>query len=42
MLFYKKDNKYYKNRKELRDIIGIYEYKRECKRGNIIFINTDK
>lgn len=29
----------YSNRKELRDIIGIYEYKREVKRGNIEYLN---
>lgn len=40
MLKYK--GQVYNNRKELRDIIGIYEYKRECKRGNVIFLNDNK
>lgn len=35
-------NKIYKNRKEIRNEIGIYEYKRECKRGNIKFLNDDE
>lgn len=39
MLYYKKDNVIYQNRKELRQKIGLNEYKRECKRGNVIFLN---
>lgn len=42
MLYYRKNNKVYKNRKQLRDEIGINPYKRECKNGNIIFLNQDK
>ena len=43
MLYYKKDNTVYKNRKELREKIGLNPYKRECKEGNIIFLNpTEK
>lgn len=41
MLRWLKNNTIYKNRKELRDIIGISEYKRECMRGNIEFLNED-
>lgn len=39
MLYYKKDNTVYNNRKELRQKIGLNEYKRECKRGNVVFLN---
>ena len=41
MLYYKTDNTIYANRKQLRDKIGIYEYKRETKRGNVIFLADD-
>lgn len=39
MLYYIPEKKMYSSRKDLRDVIGIYEYKREFKRGNIIAIN---
>ncbi len=39
MLYYKIDNKVYANRKELREKIGLNPYKRECKNGNIVFLN---
>lgn len=39
MLYYKKDNTVYNNRKELRVKIGLGEYKREVKRGNVVFLN---
>jgi hypothetical protein len=42
MLYYTRDNKVYNNRKELRMLIGINEYKREVKRGAIIFLNDNK
>ena len=42
MLYYKVDNTIYKNRKELREKIGLNPYKRECKKGNIIFLNPNE
>ncbi len=39
MLYYKVDNTVYQNRKELREKIGLNPYKRECKKGNIVFLN---
>jgi len=41
MLYYKVNETFYNNRKELRDVIGINPYKRECKKGNVIFLNKD-
>ena len=41
MLYYKKDNTIYANRKQLRDKIGINQYKREVKNGNIMYIAED-
>lgn len=41
MLYYKVNNTVYNNRKELRDIIGLNAYKRECKRGNVIYLNPN-
>ena len=42
MLLYKVDKTIYGNRKEIRDKIGIYAYKRECKNGNILFLNSNE
>lgn len=42
MLYYRITNTVYNNRKELRDIIGLNKYKRECKKGNVIFLNQQK
>lgn len=42
MLYYKKDNTVYSNRKELRLKIGLNAYKRECKEGNVVFLNPQK
>lgn len=41
MLYYKVDNTIYANRKQLRDKIGINQYKREIKKGNIMYITED-
>lgn len=41
MLYYKITNKVYNNRKELREEIGLNHYKRECRNGNVIFLNQD-
>ena len=41
MLYYKVDNTIYANRKQLRDKIGINQYKREIKNGNIMYITDD-
>lgn len=42
MLYFKKDNTIYNNRKELRQKIGLNQYKRECKQGNVVFLNPTK
>ena len=42
MLYYRINNKVYNNRKEIRNEIGLNAYKRECRNGNIIFLNQDK
>ena len=42
MLYYRITNKVYENRKEIRNEIGLNQYKRECRNGNIIFLNQDK
>ena len=41
MLYYKPEQKIYSSRKELRKILGIYEYKRQFNKGNIITINDN-
>ena len=41
MLYYKPEQKIYSSRKELRKILGTYEYKRQFKKGNIITINDN-
>lgn len=38
MLYYKTDNTIYANRKQLREKIGLNEYKREANKGNIIYL----
>lgn len=40
MLYYKVTKKIYQNRLELRKEIGINAYKRECKNGNVIYLNN--
>ena len=41
MLYYKKEEKLYNTRKELRSKLGWTEYERQLRRGNIVFINDD-
>lgn len=41
MLYYKKEEKIYNTRKELRSKLGWTEYERQLRRGNIVFINDD-
>lgn len=41
MLYYIPEQKIYRNRKELARKIGINPYKRECRMGNVIYINDD-
>jgi hypothetical protein len=38
MLYFKTDNTIYANRKQLREKIGLNEYKREVKKGNIVYL----
>lgn len=39
MLRWKVNNTIYNNRKEIRQIIGLSEYMREVRRGNIEYLN---
>lgn len=41
MLYYTKDKKFYTNRKEFRNAYGINLFKRECRLGNILYINPE-
>ena len=41
MLYYKSDNTIYANRKQLREKIGLNEYKREVKKGNIAYLTDN-
>ena len=41
MLYYKTDNTIYANRKQLREKIGLNEYKREVKKGNIAYLTDN-
>lgn len=41
MLYYKQEEKMYSSRKELRKILGTYEYKRQFDKGNIVTINDN-
>ena len=42
MLYYKKEEKMYKNRLQLSKKIGTRMYNREVRHGNIIFINDQE
>jgi hypothetical protein len=41
MLYYKTDNTIYANRKQLREKIGLNEYNREVKKGNIAYLTDN-